>query len=344
MGRRATLLALLALAACDEPTTPAGVAPSDTPLAAAAAPALLPNTWTAVAPMPEALGRAQMTAGVATNAAGHSIAYVFGGRYVQNGEEPPATSILAYDATTDTWTKRAATYEGWEANGVGTIDGRLYISGGSTSDSVATSRLLAYDATADRMIRKAGMPQPTRDGTTTVINGKLYVVTGVCWQSACRRLYRYDPRTNVWRSLAPPPNHHFRGAAVAINGKLYVAGGGYKPFRSFDVYDPATNTWTGLSLLPAGREMPVGTAARSSIFVVGINYPDRTTFSYSPGTGKWTNVAPLPAPSDPSQLLSAPLAAVKVILGGQGYVLALGSIYFNGDGSKTPAPSYLYAP
>jgi len=299
-----------------------------------------------VAQMPETLGRTQLTAGVATNAAGHSIAYVFGGRYLQTGEEPPATSILAYDATTDSWTTKSATFEGWATNGVGTIDGKLYISGGSVGLQQSSSRLLVYDPVADRVTRKADMPQATSEGITGVINGKLYVVTGVCGQSACRRLYRYDPRTNVWRSLAPPPSQHWRGAGVALNGKLYVAGGGFKPFRSFDVYNPATNTWTALRLLPSGREIAVGTGARGSIFLIGLQYPDRTTFAYSPVTGSWSSRAPFPVPSDNSQDLLAPFAAVKVMLGGQGYVLTVGSNYSfnNGENSKAPAPSFLYAP
>jgi N-acetylneuraminic acid mutarotase len=178
-----------------------------------------------------------------------------------------------------------------------------------------------------------------------VINGKLYVVEGVCWQTGCRRLYRYDPRTNVWRSLAPPPHQHWRGAGVVLNGKLYVAGGGTsQPFQSFDVYNPATNTWTTLSPLPAGRFLAVGAAARGAMFVIGTQDLDRTTFAFSPVSNTWSTRAPFPTPSVEGQLLSAPYAAVKVMLGGQGYVLTVGSNYFNSDGSKAPAPSFLYAP
>lgn len=342
--RRAMALGLLVLAACDEPTSPTRSATPDHPLLAVAASALLPNTWTAMAPMPEGLGRYQLAAGVANNAAGQSITYVFGGRYIQAPSDPPATSILAYDVTTDTWTTKAATFEGYGTNGVGKIGGKLYISGGTVAGQQSTSRLLAYDVAADRMIRKADMPQATSEGVTGVIDGKLYVLAGVCGQSACRRLYRYDPRTNLWKALPSPPNHHWRGAGVVLNGKFYVAGGGDKPFRSLDVYDPATNTWTALNLMPSGREVAVGAEARGRIFVVGIDFPDRTTFTYSPGTGTWKNRAPFPAPSVESQLLSAPSAAVKVTLDGRGYVLTVGSNYFFSDGSKAPAPSFLYAP
>jgi hypothetical protein len=340
---RAIALALLGLGACEEPTSTAATTP-DQPVAAMTASTLTPNSWTAIAPMPEILGRTEMTAGVATNAAGHSIAYVFGGQYLDQPPDQPATSILAYDATTDTWTKKAATFEGWFTNGVGNIGGKLYITGGSTTDSVATSRLLVYDPVTDRISRKAGMPQPTRNGITGVINGKLYVVEGVCWQTSCRRLYRYDPATNAWKSLAPPPTQHWGGGGVVLNGKLYVAGGGYTPFRSFEVYNPATNSWTALTLLPASRQFLVAAPVRGSMIAVGTQYPDRTTFSFSPATGSWTKVAPFPAPSEEGQLLSDPGAAVKVTLGGLGYVLTVGSNYFNSDNSKAPAPSFLYAP
>jgi hypothetical protein len=342
---RVTALGLLIFVACGEPTSPTRSPTADHPLSAVVTSTLSPNTWTTVAPMPEKLGRYEFTAGVANDAAGRSITYVFGGRYFQAPSDPLASSILAYDITTDTWTIRTAKFEGFGTNGVGKIGGLLYISGGSDVERQSSSRLLAYDVGHDRMIRKADMPEATSEGITGVIDGKLYVLAGTCGQSACKRLYRYDPATNVWKALPSPPNHHWRGAGVVLNGKFYVAGGGaFKPFRALDVYDPTTNMWTALGSMPSGREIAVGVGARGRIFVVGIQYPDRTTFSYSPMTGTWSKRAPFPSSSKESTLLSAPSAAVKVVLEARGYVLTLGSIYFFSDGSRGLAPSFLYAP
>ena len=108
-------------------------------------------------------------------------------------------------------------------------------------------------------------------------------------------------------------------------------------FRGISVASGAKACWPW-------RRVTIRAAARGSVVVVGIDYPDRTTFAYSPVTGTWTSRAPYPAPSVQSQLQSPPYAAVKVMLNGLGYVLTLGSSYFFSDGSEGPAPSFLYAP
>ncbi|HEV2086046.1 MAG TPA: kelch repeat-containing protein [Gemmatimonadales bacterium] len=313
--------------------------------------------------MPENLWRYALAAGVVDNPAGQSTVYVFGGRYYQTPTDPPATTILAYNVATDSWTTKAAHFSGGATNGVGRIGDKLYISGGwdftGTPDHWVdeSSSLFAYDWVHDRVIRKADMPQPSGGGVTGVMNGKLYVLAGECFQQLCRDFYRYDPATNAWTTLPSAPNFHWQGAGVVLNGKFYVAGGGPSPRRSFDVYDPATNTWTALDLMPPRKPIAVGATAQGKVYVIGIGGDDRkegvdrNTVAYYPPTNSWANKAPFPGPQgEGGQFLLHPAAALRVLLDGRAGILTVGSGHLYSDGTVKPAgtidpaPPYLYTP
>jgi hypothetical protein len=348
-------LGLLALAGCNESTTPSQTETAgDQPLAAAS---LFPG-WLARATLPEQYSRSDLSAGVIDDAAGQSTVYIFGGRFKQPPSDPPATTILAYKVgATDVLTTKAARFTGAATNGVGKIGGLLYISGGwdftGTPDHWVdvSARLLAYNPVSDRLLRKADMPAATAEGVTGVINGKLYVLAGKCFQLPCRKFYRYDPASNAWATLPSAPNNHRHGAGVVIGGKFYVAAGGFQPFASFDVYDPGPNSWTTLGALPFSREFAVGAPLQGKVYVLGISgsdtdrASDRRNYVYDPVSRTWSTNGGYPGPvGEDGQFLLRPSAAVRVFLDGSAHILTLGSGHFNPDGTIIPAPSYLFTP
>jgi N-acetylneuraminic acid mutarotase len=350
------LLSLLALAACGETTTPTDPGTAGAQSLVTTSVAWPSNSWTARAPMPEEFWRFELAAGVVKNVGGESTVYVLGGRYHQMPLELPATRILAYNVATNTWTKKTARFTGAATNGIGTIGGKLYVSGGAdlTGDpdhwKQASPRLFAYDVVRDRMVRKADMPAPTSEGVTGVINGKLYVLAGSCFEGVCNVLYRYDPGTNAWKTLARAPRNHARGAGVVIAGKFYVAGGGLRPYRSIDVYDPVTNAWRTLGLMPPRRDRAVGAVLGGKFYVIGVSGSrgeDRNTLRYDPVLNKWSNRAPFPegeiTPDTPFAQY-APQGAVQVKFEGRTRILTVGSGIILTNGTIKPAPSQMYTP
>lgn len=331
-------LSLLTIAACGE-TTPTQVdTVSDRALETSSL-ALASNSWTPRAAIPGER-RSDMNAGVAENAAGESIVYVLGGRLYQGGSSAPATSIVAYNATTNMWTTKAATFIGATTNGSGKIGSMLYISGGSdftgSPDDFQgqSKRLVAYDLVRDRIVVKADMPLATGMGNTGVINGKLYVLAGKCLNTVCKNFYRYDPATNVWTTLPAAPNFHVRAASAVVGGKFYVVGGGVAPNRAVDVYDPVTNAWRTLE--PTRRRKgPVGETVNGKLYVIGAWFDDRTTLSYNPVTDAWRARAPFP------DGLGLPTTAIRIKVAGVFRILTLGSgVLANGEA----APSQMYTP
>ena len=331
-----TCAGLLVLTACaDQAPTQPDASVSSTALS---------NTWTARAPLPGANPRIGLIAASVSNSAGQSIVYVFGGYECPCGDVPDqASSILAYNVSTNTWGTKRAQFIRSYSNGAGVISGKIYVPGGydfSAGDGFCCtsfrSTLWMYDPAADRMVRKADMPRHTAEGVSGVIGGKLYVVAGDCDDCPTaepRRLDRYNPATNTWTVLAPPPHGHAAGTGGVINGKLYVAGGRFGPY--LDVYDPATNRWTTLKSLPFAAFRARSAVLNGKLYIVGLADPDRRTFAYNPATNAWNAKARFPFTQN------YPFAAVAVQPGGSPRELTVGGV--KNDGSAN-APSQLYTP
>jgi N-acetylneuraminic acid mutarotase len=314
-------LGVLGLVGCGKTTTE----PETTKLSPSAALALAAaaDTWITRAPIPNPPPTLQGAATL-TNAAGQSIVYVVQGYQY-------SIRANAYNVASNSWALKAGlvTSQWQKNNGVGAIGHKLYISGGVGLRRQALSRLLVYDRATNSWSAKRGMPSEGFSGVTGVINGQLYVVTGCfagadCDTYVASALYRYNPATDQWATLATPPTPHESGMGGVIGGKFYVAGGEFNG-RQLDVYDPATNQWT--TKAPMGRERwrAAAAAVGGKLYVIGgiVRDPDgtvrgvSTTSVYDPSTDSWTTKAPKPTTEG--------VVAARVVLNGQPRIQAVGS-------------------
>ena len=344
----AVSLSLVALAACGESQAP--TQPETGVAAAPGAPAfaLAPNTWTLKKAYPAVFGAVGLTAGVVPNASGQSIVYTFGGT---DGEGGSCVHVLAYNVATNVWTStgsepRICTFN---LNGAGRIGNTLYVTGGSTfaggSFFTGDNATWAFNAATNQLTTKADQPKLTANGITGVIDGKVFVLpgscgfeffptAGYCETEPFRRLFRYNPATNLWATKKPAPHFHISGAGGVINGKFYVAGGDGE--ASLDAYDPATDTWKTLAPLPIAGGAK-GAVLQGKLFVV-VSTPvgstiQRHAYAYDPATNIWTPKA-APRRDHP--------AIVAVTFGGRPALLGVGGIRFTP--SPTANESELYTP
>jgi N-acetylneuraminic acid mutarotase len=312
------LMAGLTLASCsDDPTAPstapvAGEAPEQTADFAAAA----ANQWVTRADMPSTT-RTDITSAMVPNSAGQSILYAIGGRTPTGGS---LSRVQAYNVATNTWSwKTPMPVPLFASNGAGVIGGKIYISGGFTSPDALNFGFYMYNPATDRWTKKSDPPGTSYDGVTGVINNKLYVATQ-CEQEDCepvstaigRFLYRYDPATDQWTTLAPPPRYEV-GLQVGgtIGGKLYVTGGGNK----VAVYDPATNQWTMKTT--ANQVEPVDAGATLGAKLYALGRSSDAVYVYDPTTNAWTKrAAPPHSFNDPS--------ATRVVLNGRARIEVVG--------------------
>ena len=285
--------------------------------------------------------------GVTTNAAGQSVVHGFGGCDVVQGSGTQCTvsGIRSYNATTDAWTRdNSFLVSVWQSNGVGTIGGKLYSSGGYNTHEdfeFLSNRTWAYDPVARQATELASMPKRTAEGVTGVIGGRLYVLPGKCettrWpqpgyceQEPIRRLYRYDPVRNRWGARRSAPHFHRSGAAGVIGGKFYVVGGfnGFQPVAHLDVYDPATDTWKTLAPIPTGGHA-IGTALEGKLYVIA----GSNAYVYNPGTNKWSSIAAPTMGHD---------GVVRVVINGKPKLLAIGGL--RGPNFDIPTDTEVYTP
>ena len=319
-----TSLCLLAgfalVAACaDEATQPTLVDEQPT---TTTAPAVTSNSWITRANLP--INRHSLALATVTNAAGQSVVYAIGGA-PDVYPVTPLRKVTAYNVATNTWTDRRPLPIplAW-SNGAGVINGKIYVSGGFSEigDADPTRALYVYDPGTNTWTRKRDLPAiggppdywtVGKNGVTGVIKNQLYVVTlchsieaGYCeGDSTGPRLFRYNPVTDRWVTLAPP----FPGAGVntvaggVIGGKFYVMGGDFWNNGLLSVYDPATNQWSPKTPLGLARRSVATAVLGNKLYVMG-GYRVRNnlaemldiTIVYDPVTDAWTRRASLPGP------------------------------------------------
>ena len=128
--------------------------------------------------------------------------------------------------------------------------------------------------------------------------GKFYLIGG----RGIKPTDEFDPATNTWRALSPPPIelHHFQ--PVAIDDTIYIIGamtGGYPhetPVEHIYIYRPNDDTWAQGPVIPASRRRgSCGTMVdEGKIYLVcgikdghhsgGVNWFD----CYDPAKDEWT--------------------------------------------------------
>ena len=303
---------VVVLAGCrdETPTDPTAIAASSAP-APTVALVGAPNSWEQIAPAPTA--RYGTVAGSAVNVNGRSILYVFGGGGIEEGQAGLNT-VENYNISSDRWSTKAGMPVGAGfINGIGNINGKLYLPGGIAYNGDGYNHyryLQVYDPAANTWSLGADMPVASSGGVAGVINNRLYVLTGSeqgslpdgtpcddCPEVPNRRLFRYNPATNGWVRLRSCPNFHIEGVAGVINGKLYVAGGRGSGVttRALDIYNPATNTWTSGAPLPSVHTGGVGVVLAGQFYVIG-GFTGEVV-AYNPNTNRWVKKASFPVPT-----------------------------------------------
>ncbi len=146
---------------------------------------------------------------------------------------------------------------------------------------------------------------PRLESGVVALDGRVYVL--VVFDSATSitaEVAVYDPDQDAWSDAEPMPValHHLNAAAAG--GRLYVLGGlglDFTPVGDVFVYDPTTDRWTSGTAMPSGTERGASLVGvlGDDIVVAGGSRDDAvdTVSAYSISRDRWSERAPLPAPS-----------------------------------------------
>jgi PKD repeat protein len=130
-----------------------------------------------------------------------------------------------------------------------TYNGKIYVFGGSYSDShgtqTTTKMVQIYDIAANSWSTGADLPTGRYLSTAVEVGGKIYVMGGRDAVGARDANQAYDPVANSWTSKKACPSAIRGHSAVAYNGKIFVFGGNTDSFQNtVNIYDTAADSWS----------------------------------------------------------------------------------------------------
>lgn len=202
-----------------------------------------------------------------------------------------------YDDTTDTWSSGAVyPLGGIAAAACAAVGGLLYVAGGVVAGA-GTDAGRVYTPGSDSWAAIAVMPGPRVGNAGVALGGFFYSIGGedssIGGSPTTADVYRYNPGTNTWATMASLPSARSGAAAAAIGGYIYVAGGDDSAGNPTDTlyrYDVAGNSWTAMAPMPAARSGQFVGALNGRLHVVGGSdaFPSvRSHYRYDPATDSW---------------------------------------------------------
>ncbi|MCB0770007.1 MAG: hypothetical protein KDC00_06345 [Flavobacteriales bacterium] len=225
------------------------------------------DVWGSAGTFPGTIARA--CAGAALDGKG----YVYGGRTGVGGQY--SSALWSFDASTFQWTRKASKPGvGLAYSSAFSMNGILYVFGGSTPSNSYSNELWAYDPGTDQWTIRASLPAAGRSGTIALsLGGKGYIIGGndASANFASRDVWEYDPAIDSWTRKSDMPGPERRTGCGFVLGGLAYAGGGWDGsdrFTDFYSYDPLTDVWTAISDFGGfGTYTPVGFATDNAGYV-----------------------------------------------------------------------------
>jgi hypothetical protein len=214
---------------------------------------------------------------------------------------------VAFDPATNHWSRLPHAFGG---QGIVVWTGKEMIGWGGGCCGDAWSGGSAYDPAAKSWRTLARSPLVPSQGPIGAWTGRELVLfvsgidpgSGKPWPARFARAAAYDPATDTWRRIAPPPtpDARFGGTAVWDGREVLVVGAGA---RSQDAlaYSPATNRWRRLASMEPGHAgaSAVWTGKRLLVWG-GTQYdpkgdvPAPHGVSYDPKTDRWSSLPQWP--------------------------------------------------
>jgi N-acetylneuraminic acid mutarotase len=229
------------------------------------------NTWTVLAPMPDAL----TTMASAVYSPINNKVYVFGGESINTQTVSNATRI--YDIATNTWSAGTNMPDARCFMASGYYNGKVYLIAGYNTGSVTTAQaqVWEYDPTANTFnTMRMHIPHAVGGPGFGIINGHFYVAGGRdATNTVIDLVYDYDIAANTWTARANLPGPNNVPGSGVVNGQLWLFGGG-NPFAPTTTsgstfYDPPSNSWFAGLPLNVARSFVGGTAIGTNLFAAG---------------------------------------------------------------------------
>jgi N-acetylneuraminic acid mutarotase len=182
------------------------------------------------------------------------------------------------------------------------LGAEIVVVGGFAPDGRTSARVDAYSPRADRWRRLPDLPVPVNHAMAAAAGARLYVAGGYTTGFRTKLRSAFVLERGRWRTLPRMPRVRAAGGAAVVGGKLYVVGG-VGPAglaRRMLVLDLATRRWSAAAG-PTPREHLAVATAGTRVYALGgrmagfdTNRADLEV--YSPLSGRWRRLPPVPEP------------------------------------------------
>jgi N-acetylneuraminic acid mutarotase len=214
-----------------------------------------------------------------------------------------AASVERYRTDTNTWDSVADMPVPRHHSMSVAVDGLVYVMGGFGDGFDPWATGWVFEPQPNGWSEIADLPLSVGAGAAVDIEGIIYVVGGVPLGSS---LYAYDPRDDIWETLAPMAQAREHTAAVVYEGDLWVLGGRWEEamLASVEIFDTESGSWSSGPSMQEARSGFGATVLGDSIFVAGGEVFDQSngfvataldTIEQFDGE-TWTFLEPLPRP------------------------------------------------
>lgn len=179
--------------------------------------------------------------------------YAVGG----NDGEKRLSSIERYDPLLNAWKYCAQMKIAISSPAVCSLNGLLYVTGGTIDDYDLVDLILCYNPASDTWKELATMPIPRTGCVSCALNGLIYVIGGMSSLTECsNRVDYYDPSLDKWFTCKSMIENRSKPAAAVLNNRIYVCGGeeAFNLYHdSIECYDSAVNEWHTVAVMTSGR-------------------------------------------------------------------------------------------
>ncbi|NXO49270.1 KLH31 protein, partial [Aramus guarauna] len=239
---------------------------------------------------------------------GQRVLVTIGGRPALT--EKALSRDISYRDTEGNWNKLTEMPAKSFNQCVAVMDGFIYIAGGEDQNDArnqakhAVSSLSRYDPRFNTWLHLASMQHRRTHFSLSACNGLIYAVGGRNAEGTLASVECYVPTTNSWQSKASLETPRCCHATTIIDGKLLVTGGyiSHAYSRTVYCYEPSTDAWREQARLSTPRGWHCAATVADRAYVLGGSQlgpqGERVDVMpvecYSPVTGQWSYMAPLP--------------------------------------------------
>lgn len=194
-------------------------------------------------------------------------------------------SAHIFDASTKNWTPIQQMHKTHFKSNIVQIGSRIYLVDSNDSEY--------YNIERDKWFKMNSLNNKYRiDYAVTDLNGFIYAVGGYFEYREVKFVEQFDPKTNIWKNVAPMLHGRVAPALCALNGCLYAIGGkefiGNRSLSLVEKYDPSTDSWEEVTKLNHARSHAGAVAVNGKIYVFGGIHSNFTIEVFCPYKKTWS--------------------------------------------------------